>query len=551
MTSLLTKFPNPTFALLWYMVKQNRWGIIGLFSSIPMVLLLDFISTLIFDSSFLGWSSKVSLMLLIMLLPLLAMIVTYGELSTKTAKTGIPRITFTHPVSSHHLAVVPIVFGITLSFTFMSFWFLLIAQTDYSLFEYSIVLTTCIICVAWLQFIAWRLSDTPYLTIITFITLVGLLFVFIVSLWNADSTPPLISVYLAQLGLALLATSGLWLAVNSVKKERTHQTIGKKWKLSEIQFIGFSLPTIYESKQHALFRYEWRVCGWILPIAGIFMASIFTFTLFSLESNRKVFDLIAIISFSLIYLPLFSPAAMSKNYLGSKSSSILSFTAQLPMSNFDLAMSKLKLTLRSTGLFLLIVLLPINLFLLSLEIGDNVFQPWSWLINHFGSFKAVTIWVFINGLIPASIWSFNSNILSWGLNGRPFYSPKVMTIGSIAISFIALISYRFYISDEFKNWIIDLIPALTILLFLTIGLFLSWAIKRFNNAYTDDKKRIGLKKVYLTAISFMTYSLLTLWLVNLNADVNFYGSFIICNITMLGILPYLTAPFFIKVNRSR
>lgn len=551
MTSLLTKFPNPTFALLWYMVKQNRWGIIGLFSSIPVVLLLDFISLYLFDTSFLGWSSKVHLMLLMMLLPLLAMIVTYGELSTKTAKTGIPKFTFTHPVSSFHLALIPIVFGIALSFIFMSLWFLFIAQTDNSLFETTIVLTTCIICVAWLQFMAWRLSDTPYLTIITFICLVGLLFIFIVSLWNADSTPPLININLALLGLTLLAISGLWLAINSVKKERTHQSIGKKWKLSEFQFIGFSLPTTYTSKQHALFRYEWRVFGWILPMTGIFIASIFTFTLFSLESNKKIFDLLAIIVLSFIYIPLFTPATMSKNYLGSTSSSILSFTAQLPMSNFDLAMSKLKLTLKSTGLFLIIAMLPINIFLLSLEIGENSFQPWSWLVAHFGGFKAVTIWLFINWLIPASIWSINANILSWGLNGRPFYSSKAMTIGSIAISFIALISYRFYISDEFKNWIIDLIPALTILLFLTIGLILSWAIKRFNNVYVDERKRIILKNIYLTAISFMIYSLLTLWLVNLNADVNFYGSFIICNITMLGILPYLTAPFFIRVNRSR
>ena len=551
MTSLLTKCPNPTFALLWYIIRQNRWAIMGIFTSIPVVLLLNFISTLIFDYSLLEPSSKIHLVLLIMVLPFVVLIVTYGELSTKTAKTGLPKFTFTHPVTSPHLALVPILFGIALSFTFISLWFLFVAQTENSLFEFTIVLATCIISVVWLQFMTWRLSDAPYFTIIIFISLVGLLSVIIVSLLNAESTPPLINIYLAQSGLALLIISGMWLAITSVKKERTHQTIGKKWKLSEFQFIGFSLPTNYTSKQQALFRFEWRVFGWMLPMAGIFMASLFTFTLFTLESHKKVFDLIAIMSFSLIYLPLFSPATMSKNYLGSKSSSILSFTAQLPMSNFDLAMSKLKLTLRSTGLFLLIVLLPINVFLLSLEIGDNSFQPWSWLLNHFGWFKSLAIWVFINWLIPASIWSFNANILSWGLNGRPFYSPKVMTISSIAISFIALTSYRFYISAEFKDWLINFMPVLNIMLFLTIGLILSWAIKRFNRVYSNQSEQSKLRKVYLIALSFMIYSLLTLWLVNLNADVNFYGSFIICNITMLGILPYLTAPFFIKINRSR
>ncbi len=551
MISLLTKFPNPTFALLWYMVRQNRWAIIGIFASIPVVLLLNFISTLIFDSSLFETSSKIHLVLLIMILPFLVLIVTYGELSTKTAKAGLPKFTFTHPVTSFHLALVPILFGIALSFTFISLWFLFIAQTDNSMFEFSVVLAICIISVVWLQFMTWRLSDAPYFTIIIFISLVGLLFVIIVSLLNAESTPPLINIYLAQSGLSLLIITGMWLAITSVKKERTHQSIGKKWKLSEIQFFGFSLPTNYSSKQQALFRFEWRVFGWILPMAGIFMASLFTFILFTLESHKTVFGLIAIMNFSLIYLPLFSPATMSKNYLGSKSSSILSFTAQLPISNFDLALSKLKLTLRSTGLFLLIAMVPINLFLLSLEIGDNSFQPWSWLLDHFGWFKSLAIWVFINWLIPASIWSFNANILSWGLNGRPFYSPKMMTIGSISISFIALISYRFYISDEFKDWLINFTPVLNIMLFLAIGLTLSWAIKRFNHFYSNQREQNELRKVYLIAVSFMIYSLLTLWLVNLNANSNFYGSFIICNITMLGILPYLTAPFFIKINRSR
>jgi hypothetical protein len=357
MTSLLRKFSNPSFALLWYIVKNNRWKLVVIFSSIPTILLFNSIIHFIFGTSLLDWSAKFHAMLLIIIFPFLAMVITYSELNTSTAKTGIPRFSFIHPVSSLHLALVPIIFGILLSFTFMFFWFQLIVQLDSGFFENSIILTTCIIGVVWLQFISWRLSNAPYLTIIIFLILVALLFIFIVSLWNLESTPHLINANLAKAGLLALMTSGAWLAISSVKKERTNQSFGKKWKLSQIQFVGFSLPTNYRTKQQALFRFEWRVFGWMLPMAGVFMALLFSFTLFTLDSSLKVFDLIAVMSAGLIYLPLFSPAAMSKNYLGSNSSSILSFTAQLPMSNFDVATSKLKLALRSTHLFLLIVLL--------------------------------------------------------------------------------------------------------------------------------------------------------------------------------------------------
>jgi len=208
MTSLLRKFSNPSFALLWYIVKNNRWKLVVIFSSIPTILLFNSIIHFIFGTSLLDWSAKFHAMLLIIIFPFLAMVITYSELNTSTAKTGIPRFSFIHPVSSLHLALVPIIFGILLSFTFMFFWFQLIVQLDSGFFENSIILTTCIIGVVWLQFISWRLSNAPYLTIIIFLILVALLFIFIVSLWNLESTPHLINANLAKAGLLALMTSG-------------------------------------------------------------------------------------------------------------------------------------------------------------------------------------------------------------------------------------------------------------------------------------------------------------------------------------------------------
>ena len=553
MSFLNPNLSNPNSALIWSIVKKNQWGIIGLFLSIPVILFFELMSSNVLHSSFLNGSSKIQGMLLVAILPLLARVVIYGGLSYKTAIAGFPKATFVHPVSAFRLALVPILFGIFLSYSFIIFWFLFVAQKDCDLLQYFIIFITCNIAVVWLQFIVWRLSNAPFTTMSTFTALLTLMFVFVVSVWDIENNPPIVNPFLAQFGLAVLLISGFWFAINAVKQARANQPFGKNWRMSEIQFVGFTLPKSYFSKQQALFRFEWRVFGWMMPLIGSFISSVFIFVLIRVVSNTKILDAIALIAFGVIYISIFSPMGMSASYLGSKSRAILSFTAQLPISNFDLAHAKLNLALKSIIVFLLIILIPINLFLFSLEIGENVLQPWYWLTTNWGPVGATLVWISVNLLFPTLAWAIAGNIFSWLLKGKSLFNSRIIMYMLAETSFIIVISYLFYVSKEFTKFFSGYYLEVNIIVFLILGFMFYRAIKRFNNRYSSKEvdRYHSLKNNYFTVLALLLVFLSTLWFVGFDSQIKFHASFILLDIAILITLPFLTAPFLIKENRSR
>ncbi|MDQ7050166.1 MAG: hypothetical protein Q9M92_11790 [Enterobacterales bacterium] len=481
------------------------------------------------------------------------MIITFGEFNPSKAMAGFPRFTFTHPFSSTKLAMIPIGFGILFSFSFVILWFLVIAQGEYDLSQYALILAACCIAVVWFQFIAWRLFNAPYLTVSIFIFLVVALSVCFISLWHREITQPLVNRKLASFGLVILAVTGFWLAINAVKSARTNQIFENKWHLSELQIFGFSLPTSYQSKQQAIFRYEWRVFGWMLPAASLFLGSFFVFLVSKTQSNIKGLDLILLMLIFLFYVPLFTPSVLCKTHMGSKSSRILAFSAQLPISNFDLAMAKLKLAFKSKAIFFLVTMIPINIHLVLMTSEDSILQPWQWLSENFGVFKSLLIWIALNLSVPIISWSISSNAISWLLKGKSIFNVRLMTYAAILVSLIVFISVRVYLSETFRLIMVDLLPIINILVFLCIAIVFMQSIKRFRNVYSKkySNENNSLNIVVLWVGAILSFFLLTLWLAGTHLRVNYHASLILFDFAMLLVLPILNAPFSIRENRSR
>ena len=116
-------------------------------------------------------------------------------------------------------------------------------------------------------------------------------------------------------------------------------------------------------------------------------------------------------------------------------------------------------------------------------------------------------------------------------------------------SFIAVISYLFYFSEVFREFLSGYYPVLNISVFLLLGLIFFRSIRRFNSYYESSGH--SLKSIYLKALSLTLAFLFTLWFVDFDSQVQFHASFILLDIAILVTLPFLTAPFSIRENRAR
>jgi len=535
------------------MFKKNQRSIMLAYSAIPLVLLIDLLTSHYFNYPLPRGNFKFNFFLLTIIIPLIAWVITFGEFNPNKTMAGFPRFTFTHPYSSTKLALIPITFAILFSFTFVTLWFSVIAHKDFNLSQYNLIFITCFIAVVWLEYIAWRLFNAPLRTVSLFLFLIVSLSLFFVSLWHTEISTPLINRNVASVGLLIMSSLGLWLAINAVKSARTGQIIDKQWRFSDVQLFGFGLPQNYLSKQQAIFRFEWRVFGWMLPFASLFLGTFFLFLVFKSDSNLKGTDMLFLMIIFLFYVPFFSPSVFCKTHLGSKSNAILSFSARLPLSNFDLSISKLKLALKSNAVFFLVTLTPINIHLLMMTSENNEMRPWHWLSTNFGEFNSLLVWLAANLMIPIISWAVSSNVISWLVKGKSIFNIRLMTYAFSLVTLIVLIAVRINSSEAFRLTFISYLPLFNTIAFLALVFIFSQAIKKFRAFYKVgySLENKTLNKVIFWVTGLLSYLLLTLWLVSSVQEVNFHMSLILFDLAIMLILPILKAPFSIKENRSR
>jgi len=144
-----------------------------------------------------------------------------------------------------------------------------------------------------------------------------------------------------------------------------------------------------------------------MPMAGIFMLSSLILVGLKINSIDRTMSALLLMIVSMIYLPWFLVAEISKSELsisGSANIGLPSFITNLPVTNFQIAMAKLKLAANSTLLYHAMLLVAVNYFIFSIK--DDVFysNPWNYLIEHFSLVKTIPIILCLNLFIPLSTW---------------------------------------------------------------------------------------------------------------------------------------------------
>ncbi len=538
---------NPSFAIGWLMLKSNQKSSVFLVASIPLMLLIklifgDFLPP---DNSFSAY--KLYAFLLVFITILITMIFTFAELSGDLGT--FPRHTFTHPISSFQLAIIPISLGILMAYFYYICWSIFVVEYQMEAYQYLIIFCCVSAGVSWLQMVSWRYNKAPFVSITLLIAIVAVIFVLFVSSWDLNNLKPLVNKNLAYLGLILLPLSGILLAINSVTRCRTNQTKKQNRFLSNVGFIGFKLPQSYNSISQALFRYEWRVFGWKLPMPGVFIVFILIYIVSNKGVNEQFLDMIAIISIPLIFVPWLAQVEMAKPELSlkkGKANGLSSFFTSLPISNFELAMAKLKLLSRSIGLLHLMVLLTINIILVLF--GDNLFvSPWRFLESHFGIFKGGLILLGINLMYPIVTWALAGNILNWCLKGVSFFTARIILISFFGLLLISLFGFMLYSTEFFRTLLKDYFPLFNGLVFIIIATTFYRALEKFRSV--ESLKAI--MPVFITALSLLVFELYVFSALELITLSYPHAILILLDFTLLGILPFLTSPLSVAMNRAR
>ena len=314
-------------------------------------------------------------------------------------------------------------------------------------------------------------------------------------------------------------------------------------------YFGFNLPKNYHSTSQALFRYEWRVFGWILPMAGIFLFAMIILVASKNGLDKKFIEVMVLMNVPLIVLPWFLPGEMSKSDLsasGGKSSAISSFIATLPVSNFDLAMAKLKLTVQSIGLYHLMILITINIILVLLD--DKVsMNPWTLLESRFGMFEGGLILLGVNLMYPVITWALGGNTLAWCLKGQSFFIARRIVITFFSLPLIGFLIYVLYRNESFRDLLISYAPLINVLVFTLIATIFYRAIKKIQTV----ESLVAIKPVIIIASLLLVFEMFTLSNLGLITLDRPDGILVLLDLTFLGILPFLTSPFSVAMNRAR
>ncbi|MCF6193336.1 MAG: hypothetical protein L3J46_03260 [Kangiellaceae bacterium] len=292
------------------------------------------------------------------------------------------------------------------------------------------------------------------------------------------------------------------------------------------------------------------------------MVSLILFSWSDMTFSSDILGVIVLTSFGLVYLPWFLPAEMAKSNLSIasvKSQGLSSFVLSLPVSNFSIAIAKLKLASRSTFLFHAMVLIVVNLIIFSLEtelckyplqndvVKPCFINPWDWLVQQFGAIVSLMVVISANLLIPVLTWTLAGNTLSWCLKGDKYFTVRITIILVIGFLLVLVFGLFSYTSVPFRIYLWSFAPIVNVIGFGIIITIFVRALKRFQRFYSlNEVKSIGA--LFLSVLMFFT---VTIYLLRVEHISNLHATIIFFDLTLLGILPLLTSPFSVAQNRAR
>lgn len=545
-------------ALIWEVLRKNRIGlVIAIFVAPTLWKIIEYwiLSSQVMSEYF--PAGRISFAILSIAVLLLYFTFSYVDShSNNKHAEGFPKHVLRLPLPTWVLAVVPIILGTVVVSGFIMLW--INNFLDFQL-GWLMQLTICCVAgtfIAWSQAINWGLNTPILQKIMLLLSVIAALVCSVLAILKVDDSDSVYIQLYGSLGLFLLLVSGYYFSFVTLIRTRR----GESFLFFNVPQFSKLVDRLTNSKRviklsdgvKAQYWYEWKMLAFVIPLI-IGVVSVITIVGVSFSGKLRLVP-ISILLTSMVFL--MSSFSMAGNKLGLDKFNILPHCATRPLSDFDLAMSKLiPLAIAFAIGYVFFLFTPfICLTIVGFPEANELSNQ---ILTKFDVSGVLSIFALSVILVMAAFWIISANGVSILLMDSKLFIFGFNTLFFCAGAFI-IWGYA-YIKNDPENFqaLIDssvifqfikhntqLVPLLLTSLITMLMVFLLAKFKRVANI-------LELKKYGVYCVGFLIICLSLLRIIDMPEKIFHFASYSILNVTLLCFLPFIIAPISVARNRHR
>jgi hypothetical protein len=511
-----------------------------------------------------GWpnvaaaSAALGFVLVAILALQLGAIFCYVDLTAGAKSTGFPKHICVLPVATWLLALVPIATGSMFITAFVLLWLRFIS--DLHLTGSGQLSIACAISslLCWMQAMSWELIQQrlPRIAVLTVILIVVVLS--LVSLM-ADEGNYVFGRIGGAAGLVSTMVCGCAVAYLAVIRSRRGDSADlgtwfrRLWFRAPAVFRSAQLPVLGDAVK-AQNWYEWTVFGRFLPWCMVF----FSIPVLLMLSSTKIRRLPSIIELGLMMAMFFLFAPLVGGAYASKSLEVTrihigpgSLFAALPLSDLELALAKLKLSVKSHLLSTAIVVAVLVTILLTSRNNVFVFDQWGRLHAFQGSVGSLLSVFLLSGFVIGMPWaagmylmalSFTFAIVNWKKHGW-WIVLGILALIALAVKLgVVIYQSRQGLLEWFES--VRLVVLVPPVFAITLCLCLLGVVR-------DSLQLDPLKKVAAGYLGLLIVCLTAVWQLDLSVGYRWALLWLVVTLVLTAFLPFLLIPLLVGFHRHR
>lgn len=542
-------------ALLWEVLYKNRLGLtIGLII-VPLVWLLleTYLEKAIGDFLPIG---KVSFA--IMLLSVLFLYTTFSYVDTNSkekANEGFPTHILRLPLPTWVLSVVPILLGTVVVASFILMWINVFSDFELSWLMQFTICSVAGAFISWSQAINWGLNTPMIQKVVLLLSVIAGLVFSVLAIFDIDESSSAYSKLYGSLGLILLLLSGYFFCFITLLRTRRSDNFQFRLELSFLNrlrlFPNNTKLANFSNGLSAQYWYEWKSLAYVIPLT-IGLISIVEIVASMFGAERKII-LMGVMMMTTVFL--MSAHFMACNKLGSEKFNILPHCATRPLSDFDLAISKLNmLALGVVIAYLFFISVPV----LSIYIiGLPETTASSNAIENISLAKMISTLILALIVFLAIFWAASANGCAILLrDSKLMFILNITGFMGLGVLFLGSIIYFKGQPGDFET-VLKASPAyqlvsenphlLSLIVTGAILLLIAFLLPPFRRIASLSQ----LRTYGLICATGLVISLVLVWSLELPTKASAFASYSLVNLFLLCFLPFLVAPISVGKNRHR
>lgn len=545
-------------ALIWEVIYKSRIGLtIGLLI-VPLVwfLLEAYLKQVIGDVIPIG---KVSFA--IMLLAVLFLYTTFSYVDTNsTAKTneGFPTHILRLPLPTWVLSVVPILLGNVVVASFILLWINIFSDLELSWLMQFTICSVAGAFISWSQAINWGLNTPMIQKVVLLLSVIAGLVFSVIAIFDIDERSSAYSKLYGSLGLIILLISGYFFCFITLLRTRRSDNFQFRLEFSFLNrfklFSNSKKLANFSNGLSAQYWYEWKSLAFAIPLA-IALISVIELGAAIFGAERRII-LAGVMMMSTVFL--MSAHFMACNKLGSEKFNILPHCATRPLSDFDLAISKLNMLAFSVAIaYLFFAFVPIlSIYIIGLP-EQSASSASNEIIETVSIVKMLSMFALAFIAFFAIFWAASANgcaillrdsKLMFALNIAGFLSLGAIFLGSI----IYFKAQPGSLEDALKaSAVYQLLANNPHLAPLTLTVLISILMASLLAPFKRVARLQQLKNYFLICSTGLVISLGLVWVLELPFKASAFASYSLVNLFLLCLLPFIVAPINVAKNRHR